>query len=46
MTPERVKWEPSKGTMYAVLFNRILEIYDVETDKDGQALHSVSFDSN
>ncbi|MCR2129941.1 hypothetical protein NSX24_24360, partial [Salmonella enterica] len=27
MTPERVKWEPSKGTMYAVLFNRMLEIY-------------------
>ena len=46
MTPERVKWEPSKGLSYAVLFNRMLEIYNVESDKDGQASHSITFDSN
>lgn len=46
MTPERVKWEPSKGLSYAVLFNRMLEIYNIESDKDGQASHSITFDSN
>jgi WD40 repeat protein len=46
MTPERVQWEPTKGMMYAVLFNRMLEIYNVEAAKDGEPLHSISFDSN
>lgn len=46
MSPERVRWEPSKGMNYAVLFNRLLEIYNVESDKNGEPNHSISFDSN
>ena len=46
MTPERVKWEPTSGTIYAVLFSRVLEIYNVESDKDGEPIHTVEFDSN
>ena len=36
-------WEPTKGTQYAVLFSRILEVYSVEED---EAVHSVTFDTN
>ena len=35
-------WEPVSGRLYAVLFDRMLEIYTVEGDGP---LHQVSFDS-
>lgn len=39
---ELIKWEPSSGLVYAVLFDRLLEIYTVESDGP---LHQVNFDS-
>lgn len=36
-------WEPTKGKQYAVLFNRVLEVYDVNKD---EPVHSVTFDTN
>ena len=39
---ELISWEPVSGKLYAVLFDRMLEIYTVEGDGP---LHQVSFDS-
>jgi len=39
----KVMWEPTKGTQYAVLFSRVLEIYSVDEE---EPLHSVTFDTN
>lgn len=36
-----IKWEPTKGKIYVVLFDRLLEVYSVE--KDG-LIHSATFD--
>jgi hypothetical protein len=41
--PELVKWEPSKGEIYAVLMTRSLEIYGVE---DETPLHNITFNTN
>lgn len=40
--PQIVKWEPRLGKMYAVLFDRVLEIYNVESE---ELLHKISFDT-
>jgi WD40 repeat protein len=42
--PELVRWEPTEGKMYAVLFGRLLEVFTVEDDGD-TPVHSVKFDS-
>ena len=39
---ELIKWEAASGLLYAVLFDRLLEISTVEGDGP---LHQVSFDS-
>jgi hypothetical protein len=36
--PEFVRWEPSNGKIYAVLFGKLLEIFTVDSD---EPLHSV-----
>ena len=41
--PELVRWEPSEGNIYAVLFSRLLEIFTVNDD---EPLHQVNFDTN
>ena len=38
-----IRWEPSEGKIFAILFSRMLEIYTVE---DNDAIHQVSFDTN
>lgn len=39
----RIMWEPTKGKQYAVLFNRVLEVYSVNED---EPVHAVTFDTN
>lgn len=41
-SPELVKWEPRQGQLYAVLFDRLLEIFSVDSD---EVLHQISFDT-
>lgn len=41
--PELVRWEPTEGKMYAVLFGRLLEVYTVDDEGDAP-VHSVKFD--
>ena len=36
-------WEPLRGTQYAILFSRVLEIYTVDEE---DPIHSMSFDTN
>lgn len=36
-------WEPQRGTVYAVLFSRVLEVYTID---DAEPVHSVAFDTN
>lgn len=40
--PQLVKWDMRIGNMYAVLFDRALEIYTVDSD---QPLHKITFDT-
>jgi len=40
---EQVRWEPTRGQQYAVLFSRVLEIYSVSED---EPIHTMTFDTN
>lgn len=42
--PIEVKWEPSKGEIYAVLFNKMIQVYDIS--KSDEPSSQVIFDSN
>jgi len=42
--PELVRWEPTEGKMYAVLFGKLLEVYSVDDEGD-TPVHSVKFDT-
>ena len=40
---ELIRWEPTEGKIFAILFSRMLEVYSVE---DNEAMHQISFDTN
>lgn len=36
--PIEVKWEPSEGKVFVILFNKMIEIYDLsKSDENGKA---------
>ena len=43
--PILVKWEPSASEIYAVLYNRMIEIYNPSVTKDDKPCASAIFDS-
>jgi hypothetical protein len=40
--PVEIKWEPSEGKMYAILYRRMIEVFNVEDDNGGETPCSYS----
>ena len=34
--PIEIKWEPSMGTKYAILYRKMIEVFDVEDQTEGE----------
>lgn len=43
--PIQVLWEASKGTVYAVLYNKMVEVFSVHSEKEDEPITQTIFDS-